>query len=158
MRSKRINRKEIEKDPIYQSELVTKLTNRVMTQGKKTIAQNHVYKAFEIIKEKTKKDPLEVFEKALENVKPQMEVRARRVGGAAYQVPMPVRGQRKETLAVRWIIKAAQARPNKTYHHFYEKLASEIMDASKKEGDAIKRKEDTQKMAEANKAFAHFRW
>lgn len=158
MRSKRANRREVKKDPIYQSELVTKLTNRIMTQGKKTIAQKHVYKALEIVKEKTKKDPLEVFEKALDNVKPQMEVRARRVGGAAYQVPMPVRGVRKETLSIRWIIKAAQARPNKTYHHFYEKLASEIISASKKEGEAIKRKEDMQKMAEANKAFAHFRW
>jgi len=129
-----------------------------MRQGKKTIAQKHVYKAFDLVKEKTKRNPLEIFQEALENVKPKMEVRPRRVGGASYQVPIPVRGDRRESLAVRWLIQAAQARSNKEYHHFYEKLAAELMDAANRQGGAVAKKEEIHKIAEANRAFAHFRW
>jgi small subunit ribosomal protein S7 len=158
-RSKRIIKKRIlPPDPIYQSQLVTRLINRVMRDGKKTVAQDQVFKALDLIEEKTKKNPLEIFNLALENVKPSMEVRPRRVGGAAYQVPMPVRGERREALAIRWLIKAAQVRPNKEYHHFYEKLAAEILDALENTGGAVKKKQDVHRMAEANKAFSHFRW
>lgn len=145
-------------DPIYNSRLVTRLINRVIRCGKKTVAQKHVYQAFDLVEKKTKKHPLEVFTQALENIKPTMEVRPRRVGGAAYQVPMPVRGDRRETLAIRWLIQAAQARLNKEYHHFFQKLAAEILAAVSKEGGAVKKKEDVQRMAEANRAFSHFRW
>lgn len=158
MRSKRAPKRVIFPDEVYRSLIVARLINRVMRQGKKTVAQKHVYKAFELVGEKTKKNPLEIFQKALENVKPKMEVRPRRVGGAAYQVPIPVRGDRRESLAVRWLIQAAQARSNKEYHHFYEKLAAELMDAANKEGGAVAKKEEVHKIAEANKAFAHFRW
>ena len=145
-------------DPIYQSRLVTHLINRVMRDGKKSAAQKQVYQAFDLIKEKTKKEPLEVFQEALENIKPVMEVRPRRVGGAAYQVPAPVRGERKEALAIRWLIQAARMRTNKEYHHFSEKLCAEVLDAQQKLGEAIKKRENVHRMAEANKAFAHFRW
>lgn len=145
-------------DPIYQSRLVTRLINRVMRDGKKTVAQKHVYKAFEIIKEKTKSNPLAIFTQALENVKPSLEVRPRRVGGAAYQVPMPVKGERRESLAIRWLVLYARQRPSKEYHHFYEKLAAEILDAAQNQGGAVKKKEEVHKIAEANKAFAHLRW
>ena len=158
MRSKRAPKREIAVDPVYQSQLVSRLINRVMHQGKKQLAQRQVYKTLEIVKTKSKEDPLKIFEKGLENIKPSMEVRPRRVGGAAYQVPVPVRGIRRETLAIRWLIQAAQSRPNKDYHHFYDKLAAEILAAAKKEGTAFKKKEDVHRMAEANKAFAHFRW
>jgi len=153
-----IKKRTLPPDAIYQSRLVTRLINRVMKDGKKTIAQKQVYKAFELIKEKTQKKPLEIFTKALENVKPTMEVRPRRVGGAAYQVPMPVRGDRKESLAIRWLVLYARQRPNSEYHHFYEKLAAEILDAAQNQGGAVKKKEEVHRMAEANKAFAHFRW
>ena len=153
-----IKKKILPPDSIYQSRLVTRLINRVMKDGKKTTAQKQVYKAFELIKEKTQKHPLEIFTKALENVKPAMEVRPRRVGGAAYQVPMPVRGERRESLAIRWLVLYARQRPNSEYHHFYEKLAAEILDASQNQGGAVKKKEEVHRMAEANKAFAHFRW
>jgi len=129
-----------------------------MRQGKKTVAQKHVYKAFDLVEKETQKNPLEIFQKALENVKPKMEVRPRRVGGASYQVPIPVRGDRRESLAIRWLIQAAQARSNKEYHHFYEKLAAELMDAVNKQGGAVAKKEEIHKVAEANRAFAHFRW
>jgi len=145
-------------DSIYQSRLVTRLINRVMKDGKKTTAQKQVYKAFELIEEKTKKHPLEIFTKALENVKPTMEVRPRRVGGAAYQVPMPVRGDRRESLAIRWVVLYARQRPNSEYRHFYEKLAAEILDAAQNQGGAVKKRQEVHRMAEANKAFAHFRW
>lgn len=145
-------------DPLYKSQLVTRLINHVMKQGKKGVAQKHVYQAFDWIKEKTKKDPLEVFHQAVENVKPSMEVRPRRVGGAAYQVPMPVKGTRRESLAIRWLILAARARSNKEYHHFWEKLAAELFDASQKAGGAVEKKKEVHRMAEANRAFAHFRW
>ncbi len=158
-RSKRIIKKRsLPLDPIYQSQLVTRLINRVMHDGKKTVAQNQVYRAFDLIEKKIKKNPLEIFNLALENVKPSMEVHPRRVGGAAYQVPMPVRGERREALAIRWLIKAAKIRPNKEYHNFYEKLAAEILDAHENLGGAIKKKQDVHRMAEANKAFSHFRW
>jgi len=148
----------IKPDAIYSSKVVSKLINRTMRDGKKSVAQKAVYKSFEIIKEKTKKDPLDVFNQALETIKPTMEVRPRRVGGAAYQVPMPVRGPRRESLAIRWLLDAARARSNSDYHTFAEKLAAELLDAIKNEGGAIKKKTDMEKMAEANRAFAHFRW
>lgn len=158
MRGKRAPRRIISPDEVYQSQLVAKLINRTMRQGKKSVAQKHIYKAFDLVEKGAKKNPLEVFHQALENVKPKMEVRPRRVGGASYQVPMPVKGERRESLAIRWLIQAAQARSNKEYHHFYEKLAAELQDAAKKEGGAVAKKEEIHKIAEANKAFAHFRW
>lgn len=144
-------------DPIYKNILVTKLINRVMHNGKKSVAQTQVYGAFEIIKEK-KEDPMRIFSRAIDNIRPTMEVRPRRVGGAAYQVPMQVRGPRKDSLAIRWLIFAARARSNSEYHTFAEKLAVELLDAAKGEGGAVKRKADMERMAEANRAFAHFRW
>ena len=128
-----------------------------MRAGKKSVAQTQVYGAFDIIKD-TGEDPVKVFSQALANIKPAMEVRPRRVGGAAYQIPMPVRGVRREALAIRWLILAARARPNSKYHTFAEKLAAELQDAAKSEGGAVKRRQDIQRLAEANRAFAHFRW
>ncbi len=160
-------RRTINPDPLYQSRLVARLINRVMISGKKTIAQSQVYKALETLskenkekeKDKTKEtNPLEILSTALENLKPVMEVRPRRIGGAAYQVPMPVRADRREALAIRWLIQAAQKRSNKEHHYFWQKLAAEIQDAYHNTGAAIKKKQDVHKMAEANKAFAHFRW
>jgi len=148
----------VKPDPIYGNQLVTKLINRSMRSGKKSVAQKEVYRAFEIIKEKTKEDPVKVFTQGLENIKPSMEVRPRRIGGAAYQVPIPVRGIRKESLAIRWLIAVANARPNSEYHTYAEKLAAEIIDASKGEGGAVKKRTDMERVAEANKAFSHFRW
>lgn len=150
--------KTIQADAVYGSPLVTKLINRSMLDGKKSVAEKQVYDAFVIIGEKTKKDPLDVFNLALENIRPAMEVRPRRVGGAAYQVPMPVRGNRKDTLAIRWIIFAARSKSNTEYHTFSEKLAAEIIDASSGEGGAVGKMKEMQKMAEANRAFAHFKW
>jgi small subunit ribosomal protein S7 len=158
MRGKKAKKKLIPPDPVYQSRLVMRLINCVMKDGKKSIAMNQTYKAMSLIEEKTKKPALEILRLALENIKPNMEVRSRRIGGAAYQVPIPVKGDRRESLAIRWLLLAAKARPNKEYHHFYEKMAAEILDALKNEGAAIKKKETVHKMAEANKAFAHFRW
>ena len=157
-RSGKIKKRTIEPDARYQSQLVTKLINRVMVSGKKTVAQGHVYDAFEVIEKKAKQSPLEVFVRALENIKPNMEVRPRRIGGAAYQVPTPVRGIRRESLAIRWLILAANERPNKEFHTYGEKLAVEIMAAANNEGNAMQKKENMQRMADANKAFAHFRW
>ena len=145
-------------DSVYQSQLVARLINGIMISGKKTIAQRHVYRAFEIIKKKTKFDPLLVFEKAIENVRPRLEVRPRRVGGAAYQVPLPVRGSRQDSLALRWIISSARARPNKEYHVFAEKLAAELIDAFNQAGGAYTKKQEIERLAEANRAFAHLRW
>lgn len=150
--------KEVEIDPIYGTKLVTKLINRSMKEGKKSVAQREVYEAFDVVKEKTKEDPLDVFNRALENIRPDMEVRPKRVGGAAYQVPMPVRGVRKESLAIRWLVAGARSRSNSEFHTYAEKLAAEIIDASNQEGLAFKKKSDMERMAEANKAFAHFRW
>lgn len=145
-------------DPIYGNALVTKLINRAMRDGKKSVAQKQVYNAFELIKEKTKEDPMVVFGQALDAIRPQMEVRSRRVGGAAYQVPMPVRGTRKDSLAIRWIVEYSRARSNSEYHTFAEKLAAEILDATKGEGGSVKKKLEIEKQAEANRAFSHFKW
>lgn len=158
MRSKKAPIRTITPDPIYNSVIVTKIINRVMLAGKKTVAAKQIYKAMDILKEKTGKPPLEVLSTALENIRPQMEVRARRIGGAAYQVPSPVRAERKDSLAIRWLITATTARPSSTYHSFGEKLAAEILDATTEAGGAVKKKLDVHRMAEANKAFAHFRW
>lgn len=154
----RVKPRKIEPDPIYKNRLVTKLINRSMRDGKKSIAQKQVYKAFEIIKEKTEDDPIKILSQAIDNIKPSMEVRPRRVGGAAYQVPMPVKGARRESLAIRWLIFAARARSSSEYHTYAEKLAAELLDAAKGEGGAVKRRQDMERMAEANRAFAHFRW
>lgn len=145
-------------DPIYNSRLVTRFVNRVMKDGKKSIAQSLVYKAMEIIEKQTGKDPVATFELALNNVSPRMEVRPRRVGGASYQVPVEVRGDRREALAIRWIITAATNRSNKELKTFGQKLAAELLDAANNSGGAIKKRDDILRMAEANKAFAHFRW
>lgn len=157
-RSKAAKRRIISEDPIYKSRLVQKLINRVMRSGKKAVAQKQVYRAFDLVKERANLDPMVVFNKALENLKPTMEVRPRRIGGAAYQVPIPVKGERRESLAIRWLILAAQGKPNSQYHTFAEKLSVELVDAFNNTGGAVKKKEDTHKMAEANRAFAHFRW
>ena len=150
-----VPKRDVLPDPIYNSKLVTRLVNSIMYDGKKGVAQKIVYDAFEIVKEKTDKNPLEVFEQALENVMPVLEVKARRVGGATYQVPMEVRPERRQTLGLRWITLYSRQRGEKTMK---EKLAGEILDAMNNTGSAIKKKEDTHKMAEANKAFAHYRW
>ena len=150
-------KRKVEPDPVYKNRLVAKFINRSMKSGKKSIAQKQVYGAFDIIKE-SGEDPVKIFAKAIENVKPTMEVRPRRVGGAAYQVPMQVRGSRRESLAIRWLIFSARARSNSEYHTFAEKLAAEFADAAKGEGGAVKRRTDMERMAEANRAFAHFRW
>ena len=142
-------------DPMYNSKLVTRLINSVMLDGKKGVAQKIVYDAFEIIKEKTDKNPLEVFEQAMENVMPVLEVKARRVGGATYQVPMEVRPERRQTLGLRWITKYSRARSEKTMR---ARLAGESLDAANNLGGSVKKREDTHKMAEANKAFAHYRY
>lgn len=148
-------RRELIQDPVYNSTLVTRLISYVMLDGKKGVAQKIVYGAFEIVAEKTGKDALEVFEQAMENVMPELEVKARRLGGATYQVPMEVRPERRQTLGLRWITKYARLRNEKTMK---ERLAGEILDALEGTGGACKKRDDTHKMAEANKAFAHFRW
>lgn len=142
-------------DPLYNSQLVSKLINSIMVDGKKGKAQNIVYRALETIKEKTGEEPIEVFEKAMNNIMPVLEVKARRVGGANYQVPVEVRPERRVTLGLRWLVGYTRARGEKG---MAEKLAKEIMDAANGSGAAVKKKEDTHKMAEANKAFAHYRW
>ena len=148
-------RKDVVPDPIYHSKSVNKLVNQVMLDGKKTIAQKICYGAFEIIREKTGQDPLEVFEQALKNVMPVLEVKARRVGGATYQVPVEVRSERRQTLAIRWIVNFSRQRGGKNAQ---EKLAAELMEAANNTGNSVKKKEDTHRMAEANRAFAHYRW
>jgi small subunit ribosomal protein S7 len=148
-------RRDVQEDPLYKDKLVTKLINKVMYDGKKGIAQKICYGAFDIVKQKTGKDPLEVFHEALKNVMPVLEVRPRRVGGATYQVPMEVRQERRLSLGIRWLVEYARNRGERTMK---EKLAAEIMDAANNTGGAVKKKEETHKMAEANKAFAHYRW
>ncbi|MFO7161061.1 MAG: 30S ribosomal protein S7 [[Clostridium] cellulosi] len=150
-----VSKRDVLPDPLYNSKLVTRLINNVMIDGKKGVAQKIVYSAFEIVKEKTGKDPLEVFEQAMENIMPVFEVKARRVGGATYQVPIEVRPERRQTLGLRWLTLYSRARNEKTMR---ERLAAEILDAVNGVGGAVKKKEDTHKMAEANKAFAHYRW
>lgn len=152
-----VKKSEIKPDPVYKNRLVTKLINRAMYDGKKTAAQKQVYGAFDSISAEGN-DPIQVFSSAIENIKPSMEVRPRRVGGAAYQVPMPVRGSRKESLAIRWLIFSARARSNSEYHTFSEKLAAELKDAANGEGGAVKKRQEMERMAEANRAFSHFRW
>ena len=150
-----IAKRDVLPDPIYNSKVVTKLINNVMLDGKKTVAQKIVYDAFNIIKEKSEKDALEVFQEALNNVMPVLEVKARRVGGATYQVPLEIRPERRQTLGLRWLVKYARNRNEKT---MAEKLAGEILDAIAGNGGAFKKKEDMHKMAEANKAFAHYKF
>lgn len=150
-----VPRRDVLPDPVYHSKTVTKFINKVMLSGKKSVAQKVVYSAFDTIREKTGKDPLEVFETALKNVMPVLEVRARRVGGANYQVPVEVRPERRMTLGIRWLVNYARLRAEKTMD---ARLSAELMDAANNTGASIKKKEDTHKMAEANKAFAHYRW
>ena len=150
-----VPKREILPDPVYGSVLVTKLVNSIMLDGKKGVAQKVVYGAFDIVKEKTEKDPLEAFSQAMENIMPSLEVKSRRVGGATYQVPMEVRPERRQTLGLRWLTNYSRARSEKTMR---ERLAGEIMDAANNLGSSVKKREDVHKMAEANKAFAHYRW
>jgi small subunit ribosomal protein S7 len=150
-----VKKRPITPDPIYNSQLVSKFINMVLRRGKKSLAQRIVYNAFKIIEKKTNESPLTIFKRALENVRPHLAVRSRRVGGATYQVPMEVPEERGISLAMRWIISFAKAQKGKPMH---EKLANEILNASNNTGSSVKKKEDTHKMAEANKAFAHYRW
>ena len=150
-----VPKREVLPDPMYRSVLVTKLINSIMLDGKKGVAQKVVYGAFDIVKEKTDKDPIEVFTAAMENIMPSLEVKARRVGGATYQVPMEVRPERRQTLGLRWLTQFARKRSEKTMR---ERLAGELMDAANNTGSAVKKREETHRMAESNKAFAHFRW
>ena len=150
-----IAKREVLPDPVYNSKVVTKLVNNIMLNGKKSVAQKIVYGAFDNVKEKEQRDPLEVFEEALNNIMPVLEVKARRVGGATYQVPLEIRPERRQTLGLRWLVRYARTRHEKT---MAEKLAGEIIDAINGNGGAFKKKEDTHRMAEANKAFAHYKW
>ena len=150
-----VPKREVLPDPVFHSVLVTKLTNSIMLDGKKGVAQKVIYDAFDIIEQKTGKSPLEVFTTALDNIMPSLEVKARRVGGSTYQVPMEVRPERRQTLGLRWLTNYARNRGEKTMK---ERLAGEIMDAANNTGNAVKKREDTHKMAESNRAFAHYRW
>ncbi len=158
MRTKKAPVREVEKDQKYGSVLVQSIINRSMKDGKKSVAQKQVYDALALIETQTKRKPLEVLEEAMQKIQPQMEVRSRRVGGASYQVPMPVRGRRANSLSVRWLVTEANKRPNKQYHSYAEKLAAEIMDAMAEQGGAIEKRNGSHRMAESNKAFSHFRW
>jgi small subunit ribosomal protein S7 len=155
MRKRRAVKRDVLADPIYNSKLVTKLINNMMIDGKKGKAQTILYDAFDMIKEKTSKDPMEVLNQAMENVMPSLEVKSRRVGGANYQVPIEVKADRRQALGLRWIIQYARLRGG---HSMAENLANELIDASNNTGAAVKKREDTHRMAEANKAFAHYRW
>ena len=155
MRKRRAVKRDVLADPLYNSKLVTKLINTIMLDGKKGVAQKIVYSAFDMIKEKTNQDAMEVFEKAMENIKPALEVKSRRVGGANYQVPVEVRKDRSQALALRWLVTASR---NRGGHTMALNLANEIMDAANGTGAAVKKREDTHRMAEANKAYAHYRW
>jgi len=155
MRKKRAERRDVLPDPIYKSKIVTKLVNRIMLDGKKGVAEKILYEAFDQVKAKTGKDPVSVFEKALENIKPQLEVKSKRVGGSNYQVPVEVSETRSQTLGLRWLVNYARLRGG---HTMADNLADEIIDASNGTGNAVKKREDTHRMAEANKAFAHYRW
>ena len=150
-----VPKREVMPDPIYGEVVVTKLVNNIMLDGKKGLAQSIVYGAFDRIKEQTGEDPLEVFMKALNNIMPVLEIKARRIGGATYQVPMEVRPERRQTLGLRWLVKYARARGERT---MVERLAKEIMDAANNQGASVKKREETHRMAEANKAFAHYRF
>ncbi len=154
-RRREVAKRVIQPDPVYQSPLVTKFVNSIMERGKKTRAEEIFYGAMDIVRDKLKDDPLKVFKKAMDNVKPMLEVKARRVGGSTYQIPVEVNQNRRLSLAIRWLINYAMERPGRSMR---EKLANEMLDASNNTGGAIKKREDTHKMAEANKAFAHYRW
>ena len=154
-RRREVPKRDILPDPKHGSRLVTKFINNVMRKGKKSVAEQILYESFDIIAKRTKQDPLEVFKKALDNVKPVLEVKSRRVGGSTYQVPVEVRSSRRTALAIRWLIGYSQQRSEKSMTH---KLAGELMDAANNRGASVKKKEDTHRMAEANKAFAHYRW
>jgi small subunit ribosomal protein S7 len=154
-RRREVPRREVNADALYNSTLVSKFINSVMERGKKSVAENIVYRALDKLRERAQEDPLKVFKKAVDNVKPSLEVKSRRVGGSNYQVPVEVRPERRTSLSIRWLIAFARARPEKT---MIEKLAAELNDAANNRGGAIKKKEDTHRMAEANKAFAHYRW
>ena len=155
MRKRRAVKRDVLPDPIYKSKVVTKLINRIMLDGKKGVAEKILYEAFDKVKEKTGDDPVKVFEKALENIKPQLEVKSKRVGGSNYQVPVEVSETRSQTLGLRWLVNYARLRGG---HTMAQNLADEIIDASNGTGNAVKKREDTHRMAEANKAFAHYRW
>lgn len=155
MRKRQATKRDVLADPIYNSKVVTKLVNHIMKDGKKGTAQKIIYNAFDIVKEKTGEDPMVVFNKAMDNIKPGLEVKSRRVGGATYQVPVEVKPERAQALAFRWLAQYARLRGG---HSMAENLANEIIDASNGTGASVKKKDDTHKMAEANKAFAHFRW
>ncbi len=157
MRHKKVKKRQIESDEIYKSTLIAKFINNLMKDGKKSVASKVFYDSFKILETK-EKNPNEIFETAVANVGPKIEVKARRVGGASYQVPQEVRGERKTSLAIRWIVEAARARSNKDYRTFAEKLAAEFLDASNNEGAAIKKRDTVIRMAEANRAFSHFRF
>jgi len=150
-----VPKREVLADPVYGEKIVTKLINQIMKDGKKGLAQRICYGAFELVREKTGKDPMEVFEQAINNIMPVLEVKARRVGGATYQVPVEIRPERRQTLGLRWLVNFARTRGEKT---MVERLAAEIIDAANNTGNSVKKKEDTHRMAEANKAFAHYRW
>jgi small subunit ribosomal protein S7 len=154
-RRRKQTKRDVSPDPVYKSKVVTKFMNSLMYQGKKTVAEKILYKTLELIKTKTNDEPIKVFNEALKNVKPNLEVKSRRVGGATYQVPVDVRADRAQALAIRWLIDASRKRTDK---RMQEKLLKELLDAASNKGSAIKKREDTHKMAEANKAFAHFRW
>lgn len=150
-----VPRRDVLPDPIYNSKLVTRLINRIMLDGKKGVAQKILYDAFDVIRDRTGKDPMEVFEQAIKNIMPVLEVKARRVGGANYQVPIEVKPERRTSLGLRWLVNYSRNRGENTMQ---ERLAAEIIDASNNTGASVKKREDTHKMAEANKAFAHYRW
>lgn len=158
MRHAKIQKRQINPDTIYNSVIVAKLINYIMIDGKKTIAQDNVYAALQLLAQKGNGDAMQLFDKALQNVGPKVEVKAKRIGGANYQVPIEVRAERRTALALRWIIEAARKKPNKEFRTFAEKLASELFDATQGVGEAIKKKEMALRQAEANKAFGHFRW
>lgn len=150
-----VPRRDVLPDPIYNSKLVTRLINRMMVDGKKSISQNILYNAFDIVRDRTGKDPMEVFDQAIKNIMPVLEVKARRVGGANYQVPIEVKPERRFALGLRWLVNYSRLRGERTME---ERLAEELMDAANNTGASVKKREDTHKMAEANKAFAHYRW
>jgi len=154
-RRRKQTKRDVTPDPVYKSKVITKFMNSLMYEGKKTVAEKILYKTLDILKVKAKDDPIKIFNDAIKNVKPNLEVKSRRVGGATYQVPVDVKADRAQALSIRWIIDAARKRTDKS---MYDKLVKELMDAASNKGSAIKKREDTHKMAESNKAFAHFRW
>lgn len=158
MRTKKAPVRTVRPDGVYNSVRISKLINYVMQDGKRSVASKQVYNALTLIQEKTGKKPVEIFEEVIKSISPQMEVRSRRVGGASYQVPMPVRPKRAFALALRWLVTEANKRPNKQYHTFAEKLVAEMIDALEGQGGAVAKKNTSHRMADANKAFAHFRW